>query len=222
MQKNVIVCLLVGDKYDPLYVRNLFNMTKRWCSASFDFVCYTDVPLSGIDCIKIDDPNKYEPVWFKLEILSLKELSTYTHKAFFDLDVVIHNNIDWIFEGSRDPNLHVIQSKWKHPEEINSFRNTGCNSSVMLWQQASDIFNQFNASPDLYMSKYTGMDRFLWHETKAWSFLKEEQVYSYSGGASLEDNTPHIMRANRSVCIYNQYPKPHEQLGLEPARTFWK
>lgn len=221
MQENVVVCLLVGDKYTTDYVYKLKSMVARHCNTRYDFVCYSDREIEGIDVILIETPEEMEPVWYKIKMLGDPLLSKYTCKVFFDLDIVIHDSIDKLFY--QPASLNVIQSLWKSDDEINSFLNTGCNSSIMVWSDASEIYQRFIKDPNYFMSKYTGMDRFLWHDARdKIEFIGPGIAYTYSFGASQKDNQPHIMRESYAVCLYNQFPKPDSQIEKEPAKSHWR
>lgn len=221
MSKNVVVCLLIGDKYDQRYVRVLYEMVKRHCTIPYDFICYSDRNIPGINTVVIADPNELEPVWYKIKLLGDPLLSKYDCKVFFDLDIVIHNSIDVLFHAP--VKLNVLESRWKHPQEVNSYLNTGCNSSIMVWNESKKICDLFETDVNMFMSKYTGMDRFLWHDAREHiSFIQPGLAYTYSFGADLIDNTPYTMREAYSVCLYNQFPKPHTEINNEPAKSHWK
>lgn len=221
MRENLITCLTVGRKYDDVYVHKLKSMVERYTTKQFDFVCYSDHHIDGIDTVIIDDPLQFDPLWYKLQMLYHPQINQHNHKVFFDLDVVIHGNIDWVFDV-HPKSLAVLKSAWKKQSEIDSHLNTGCNSSVMIWEHdAYRIFDKFMTAPDTFMLKYKGIDRFMWHENVEWEYISTNQVYSYRGGASREDYVPFVMRSDRSICIYNQTPKPHEVADQEPARSHW-
>lgn len=221
MSKNVVVCLSVGDKYPDEYIYKLRNMVGRNTTVDYDFVCITDRDLD-VPAIHISDPHELEPVWYKIRMLAQPELEQYTRKVFFDLDIVIHNNIDWVFTTPVNQ-LQVIDAAWKPSYMVNSYLDTGCNSSVMLWENSTSIAHIFENNKDAYMCKYAGMDRFLWHEVRDhWTPIPNTEVYSYRHGSNLIDNEPRTMRTSKSICIYHQQPKPHDELAYEPARSFWK
>lgn len=225
MSKNVITCLLVtstdGDLYSEEYVQILSNMVKRNCSKDYDFVCYSDRKINGIDIIPINDPFELDPYWYKLRLLDHQDIRHYDTKIFFDLDVVIHGSIDELFYVPEK--LNVVQSKWKHPWEINSYLNTGCCSDIMVWNDSSLITKTFEANSTELMAKYKGIDRFLWHEMKShFGYIKPDLIYSYSRGRDLIDDQEYTMRPEMSVCAYSQFPKPHQHLHKEPAKSHWR
>lgn len=217
---DCVICLCIGDKYTEEYVTKLQTMVHTNTSRPYQFVCFSDKLIDGIDVILINDPHRYDPVWYKLWILQHNHLNHYTNKIFIDLDVIIHNNIDWVFD-IKSPQLSVIDAEWK-PDDIKRIPgNTGYNSSVMVWSDASVIWNMFIKRPDYFMIKYKGIDRFLWNEMAPVNTLPTGKVYSYREGATQHDQTTFKFRPNYSICIFNQYPKPLDLPNVEPVKTFW-
>jgi hypothetical protein len=217
---DCVTCLCVGDKYDDQYVIKLQRMVSLNTTRPYEFVCFSDRLIYGVNVVLIDDPLRYDPVWYKLWILQHPKLSNYNQKVFLDLDVVIHNNIDWLFDIECF-NLVVVGSDWK-PDKIKHLEgDTGYNSSVMVWHDARDIWDAFDKRPDYFMLKYKGIDRFLWNERLYVSTLPSGRVYSYREGASLSDRTSCKYRSDYCICIFNQHPKPLDVLTVEPVKTFW-
>lgn len=220
MQNNVIVCLCVGDAYSDEYVYMLRNMTSRFCSVPHDFICVSDREIKGVHTITIDS-TKYPPLWYKLQILDMPEIHQYQHKVFFDLDVVIHGSIDWCFDF-QPGGLGVIRSVWK-PNDISDIPgNTGINSSIMIWNEARYVWDLFQCDVERFTRKYKGIDRFIWNEPIRWVSLPPDQVYSFREGATLVDRQAGLFRPERSVCIFNQLPKPHQVRDVEPVKSYWK
>lgn len=217
---DCITCLCVGDKYDDQYVIKLQRMVSVNTTRPYKLVCFSDRLISGVDVVLIDNPLRYDPVWYKLWILQHTKLSNYRKKIFLDLDIVIHNNIDWVFDVD-SPNLNVIGADWKHDNIKYTTGNTGYNSSVMVWSDACNIWDAFAKRPDYFMIKYKGIDRFMWNEGLPVSTIPSGQVYSYREGASLNDQSRFKYRPDYSICIFNQHPKPLDVLTNEPVKTFW-
>lgn len=222
MHKNVVVCLCIGPVYSDQYVLRLRDMVARYTTVDYDFICYSDRQIKDIHTIPIADPERFDPVWYKLQLQTLPEIQKYQNKVFFDLDLVIHNNIDWLF-NLPNPGFHVIRAIWKTSTEINTYNGTGCNSSIMAWQvNNNSAYEHFVQSPDKYMMIYKGIDRFLWNEkVTELQFLPAGRVYSYLYGYSLQDNQSAVMREKMSVCIYNGHIKPDQAINNEPAKSFW-
>lgn len=203
-----VVCVKYGSKYDIKYVYNLLRMVESNTKHPFEFFCFSDTVVDEVSTILLEKDLDHEGVWNKLRLFSLKELSSYDKKIYFDLDVVIHGNIDTLFNLDASC-LNVLRARWKpewllqHKKELNTLYN----SSIMVWRNASHIHEKYLRSPDIYMLKYKGIDRFFWHENVEVKEIPSNIAYSYREGASLADNTPFLFRPDYSVCIFNQQPK---------------
>lgn len=220
MHKNAVICLLVGDKYTEEYVYKLKRMVARNTTVPHDFICFSDRPIKGINTILIEDSDRFDPVWYKLWIPTYKSMTPYNHKVFFDLDVVIHNNIDILFQ-LQPTRITVIRSAWKPGHISHAAGGTGINSSIMVWRDDVTAWKAFIKSPDSFMIKYNGIDKFIWNEHIPWDSLPPI-AYSYREGASIEDSTPFTYRPNMSVCIFNQYPKPDQLTDVDFIKEFWR
>ena len=92
---------------------------------SFNFYCYTD-DSSDIDkkikVIPITTEDYYEGYWNKLCMFQEDFIDTGDINLFFDLDVVIQNNLDnFIKEQLRD-NLTMIRAYWKRDKVKNEIK----------------------------------------------------------------------------------------------------
>ena len=96
---NHVVCVKWGVKYPSQYANVLNSMVKRHTTVPFEFHCITD-DKSGLDPhIKtIMFPNEpwIKTWWSKLWMFS-PDMPLKGNILFFDLDVIIHNNIDPLF-----------------------------------------------------------------------------------------------------------------------------
>ena len=94
-----------GDKYDASYVNKLYNMVSRNLAREFRFICLTDDNsgfLSSIESFDIPKLNLPEGIpergWTKLVTFS-KHISDIKGQCLFlDLDVIIVNGIDELFD----------------------------------------------------------------------------------------------------------------------------
>lgn len=95
--KYYVLCLKHGTKYSSEYVNRLYNMVKNNCTLDFDFVCLTDDP-SGIDpnIVIRSLPKGFEGWWCKPYMFS-DQLALKGTVLYMDLDVVIAENIDKLF-----------------------------------------------------------------------------------------------------------------------------
>ena len=143
-----------GNKYGPDYVNKLQNMVTKNLKKKFRFICFTDNNKglkSNIEVFplpQINMPhNKPERGWRKLSILQ-KDLYDVTGTCLFlDLDIVIVDNIDPIFDLEGD--FFIAFDKRKEKSYIG-------NSSVFRFEANShdDIYQNFNSnhSKILFMS----------------------------------------------------------------------
>ncbi len=237
------LCMKWGNKYSPDYVNNLYKMVKENYSKRHKFICYTDDP-EGIDKnIKIRTIPKVDSLhpdfWFGKEnycwdrskflvLNSHRWLRTKGPFCYLDLDVVIQNNIDDIFELSKTP--HMIYTHWEDPSVLKDrrfqdVRGTLYNSSVMLWcnNEGEKIYNDVIKHKDVvYKTFWKGTDNYYpWREYQVvgdnyWSFLPKDWVYSYNRGQEFpNDLTEHLYRETAKFCIFDS-PTGRPQTNYKP------
>ena len=159
-----VYCVKVGDKYDRSFVEKLKDSVSKHLKTKHNFHCYTDKPEK-----EYDQPVQYpylKGVWHKLALFE-----KVGKNLFFDLDVEINGDIDFLVWNDEDfKKLHVLDStKWVNPQMATSERfvtrnNTFINSSVMRWEDSYSIFEKFMEKRDLYLRLYEGIDRFIYNE----------------------------------------------------------
>jgi hypothetical protein len=207
-------------------------MVRRNLSYDFTFYCYTDDSSDIRDEVKvidIPDDHMIDAWWNKLALF--EEGMFKGTCLFFDLDVVIQNNIDHIIEYLDDDYLTKIKCYWKNEDTIksnididdikNSYNMTN-NSSVMLWRADSlcDIWNHFMTNPEYYMMKYRGIDRFIYHEGFIVKHFPKGEIYSRLYGFDLENGGVRETKIgpyeydyelykddSYPICIFNSYGK---------------
>ncbi len=210
-----------GTKYGPEYVNNLYNMTHRFCSLPFRFVCFTD------DNFGIDSKVETKPLlcnhtnvmgwWHKLSFFQKNLYDLEGTILFLDLDLVIINNIDKFFEY---PGKFLAILDWLHGPTQNMF-----NSSVMRWQlgEQTHIWDQFQSNLDHVMNTYPGDQEFISSvsDLEPWP---EEWCISYKWHQCWKNVSKHT-----SIVVFHGKPNPHEAIrGMDeypPApwiRNFWR
>lgn len=194
---SCIVCLKIGDKYSSDYVNNLYYMTRRY--TDLPFICFTNDPYGILPEIERHAIlpyacEKYWPAWNKIELFGRKELEKYEKKIFFDLDVIIHDNIDPIL--NHEDNFSVIHSKWKE----NMFTLTVYNSSVMVWKDNTKIYEDWKANRDFFIMKYKGIDKYFSLEKVPLTYVPPI-VYSYRLGTKLSDR--YLLDDERNIIDFN-------------------
>jgi hypothetical protein len=91
-----VVCLKHGTKYSSEYVNKLYNMIQRHLTVPHRFTCFTENKENLNDNINVIDlPNiPLEGWWFKPYIFRRGHFPDGDTVLYFDLDMVIINNID--------------------------------------------------------------------------------------------------------------------------------
>lgn len=129
-----VLCLKYGDKYSPDYVNKLYNMVQRHLTVPHRFVCFTEDNTGldpSIEIFSLPTDIDLKGWWWKTYLFKADHFTAGDTNLFFDLDIVIVNNIDKLmdfmpghFVGLQDPNK-IFQRPIK------------LNSSVMRWQSGS-------------------------------------------------------------------------------------
>jgi hypothetical protein len=134
-----VLCVKWGEKYGKEWVIRLRNMVAKHLPIQHEFVCITDEPLEGVDCVPfISDLPGW---WSKLELFSGRFDGD---NIYFDLDVVIQSSIEKLFrclDGDRsrvwaldDFSYSLVKPKSLSAEAKRILGGDGTiNSSVMAW-----------------------------------------------------------------------------------------
>ena len=219
-----VICVKWGTKYGPDYVNRLRKMVEANLTLPFEFYCYTDDP-EGVDANIIMMPDDGLELWWPK--LRLFEEGKFKGKClFFDLDMVIQDNVDCLldFEG-----FHLIRSFWKNGKVTtyepgmmqNKAWNMDVNSSCMVWEgdENKHIWEYFWDNPEYYMNKYEGIDRFMYHEGLINETFPKGIFYSRLHGAIETDETklepPWYYLPDHKVCMLNGMHK------LTPEHFEW-
>ena len=156
-----IICMKWGDKYGSDYVNKLHNMVSKNLTKKFRFICFTEnekglnnrIEIFPLPSIKMPK-NKPERGWRKLSILQ-KDLNGLTGTCLFlDLDIVIVDNIDPIFELSGE--FLIAFDKRKKKSSIG-------NSSVFRFEAGAhhDIYENFNNNSSTILSIFRNEQAYL-------------------------------------------------------------
>lgn len=183
-----IISVKWGTKYSSKEVNTLYRMVEKNLSLPFTFYCFTEDPTGLREEIQIiENTLEYnlQGVWNKL-ILFKKGVLPDGIKLFFDIDIVIQGNIDYLLDHL-NPGLTKVKAFWKDPN-IKCFNfDMQYNSSIMLWEDdLSHIWDYFIEDPDHFTWKYLGIDRFLYHEGFRASHFPAGTIYSRIHGKDLE------------------------------------
>ena len=132
-------CVLAKPKYTIQHVERLYGLLDRYLSREFNLVCLTDQTLSSDLPISFINVREYEldTWWNKVLIFQYANYGLY-----FDLDVDIKKNIDFLLEDIENGKICVVDTPWKDKayfEQTSSRVNTEAflcygNTSVMGWR----------------------------------------------------------------------------------------
>jgi len=238
-----VICVKWGDKFASGFVNRLFTMVKRNLNYDFRFYCYTDDSKNireEVNIIEIPNDNELEVWWNKLALFQ-KGMFEGTC-LFFDLDVVIQNNIDHFIDYLDPSCLTKVKSYWKNDSktkygvdfnDLKSSYDMTNNSSVMLWEADSlcNIWNHFIMNSQYYMLKYRGIDRFIYHEGFEIKNFPIGQIYSRLFGFDIENGGPRMTEHGYNlykddsypICIFNSYdstPDPRNGTHIDDTAYF--
>jgi len=218
-------CVIHGDYYDWSYVEKLYSMLCRNLSLEVRLHVYTEATRTVPDhMIKhslydwgIHGPNR--AWWYKMQLFNNSD----DHMMlYFDLDVVIVDNIDWVWQ--LNPSffwaIRDFKSRWRP-----TFY--GINSSMMWWKPSSykwlwDSFakTDFNTT----IRKYRGDQDYITMQMskKNLRYFDSKYVKSwrwevYRGGFDVHRNKynvpetePTRLLPETSVLIFHGDPKPKD------------
>jgi len=175
--KITVLCVRFGNKYGREYVERLRNMVSRHMTIPYEFVCLTDDqhPIAGVRSIVQPNANYARGWWHKVHMFD-PNIPLSGRILYFDLDVVIHANIDKLagyltkeFVGILDFN-RKFHANWKY-----------LNSSVLAWNHRSQthIWDQFKNNPK-EAQRMPGDQDWIWKLSQSTiKFWPREWIQSY-------------------------------------------
>jgi hypothetical protein len=172
-----VLCLKHGTKYNSDDVNKLYHMVKRNMSVPFNFLCLTDDFTGlepGIKTIKL--PNY--PItgwWFKVWVLNNVDLCISGTILFIDLDMVIINNIDKLWDYEPE-SFCIIR-------DFLRFSNPNCrgyNSSVFKFKPGRFNYVWDDLYKDLtQINNFHGDQNWFEYTIKDAKFFPDEWIQSY-------------------------------------------
>jgi len=223
--KNYIVCLKHGVKYSSEYVNTLYNMVKRHTTVPYEFICYTD-DVRGIKAEITTErlvENGMHGWWYKPMFFD-KNLTQQGNILFFDLDVVIHNNIDKLFlfnpdsfSVCRDFN-RSIRPDWKH-----------FNSSVFKLRTGSldYVYTEFMKNTATNIRRFQGDQDWLyaqvrekkspyqywpdkWIRSYKWEMRDRKDLQRIGGYRNFNKKASPEIVQDSCVAVFHGEPHPHQ------------
>jgi len=219
-------CVIHGNLYDWNYVERLYSMVKRHVSCPLRFHVFTEqhraVPDHMIKHALKDWPGvsgRKKGWWYKMQMFDPDHIAGTV--LYFDLDVVITGDLDWVRELDTRYfwTIRDFKKLWRPAWK-------GINSSMMYWdttrfrriwhsfssQDLQQVMRQFAGDQDFLTERIDQLDlRFLDESMiKSWRWevkdggmdMRTRQYRRPDAGAVLSPNT--------RVIIFHGSPKPHE------------
>jgi hypothetical protein len=214
MQKT-IVCLKYGSKYSVKYVNKLYSMTKRHCTYDHEFVCFTE-DSRGLDknikVIPLDTYSDIEGWWYKTFLFDPSNGLEGTI-LFLDLDVVIFDSIDKLFEY--DASSFCITRGFRKDNK------NGMNSSCFRFEAGTHtfIFEDFMKNRTSIMKRLHGDQDWIQEQVKEFSFWPDNWLMSYKWGM-LKGNTL-SSHEDTAIAVFHGKPNPHE-IDTTWIREHWR
>lgn len=220
-------CVIHGDLYPWIYVEHLHRMIQRNTSRPVRFHVFTEPerPVSG-DMIRHDLvtwPNiqgNRSGWWYKIQMFDPRH-QLKTRLLYFDLDVLITSNLDWIWQLDHTKFWAIRDFKYLWNPDWN-----GLNSSVMLWntERFWEIWQDFRQRDrDILIRQYRGDQDYLNDviDRKDLEFLNPEWIKSWrwqckDGGLDWptrtykRPGTGTSLESNTKIIVFHGRPKPHE------------
>lgn len=216
-------CVIHGDAYSWTYVDRLYSMLQRHITAEIRLHVYTEadrpVPAPYIKHELTDwgisGPRR--AWWYKIQLFN--PAHHVGPMLYFDLDVVIVNNIDWIL------NL-PLQYFWTVQDFKFLWRPThpGINSSIMWWNTTTfdHVWKNFQQSELHRTIKYYAGDqdyltqeidanrvRFFHAErVKSWRWQCLDGGYDFKRRRFMTPNSGTQITPDTSVLVFHGRPKP--------------
>ncbi len=223
--KNYVVCLKHGTKYSSQYVNNLNNMVKRHTTVPYEFVCFTD-DVRGIDpgirTMSLKELGVYG-WWYKV-IFFDKNFPLQGNLLYFDLDIVIHKNIDGLFTYS--PDQFTICRDFNRSLR---FDWNKMNSSVFRLKSGSMgyVYDEFIKDYSAHMRRFHGDQDWIYAQVQPrkgeWAFWPDEWIQSYKwemrdrkdlqridGVRNFINKAKPKVLSNCSIAVFHGEPHPHQ------------
>lgn len=218
---NHVVCVKWGNKYISKYVNVLYNMCKKNITVPYEFHCITD-DTNGlephINTIQLPNDPWIKTWWSKLWMFG-GHFPLKGNILYFDLDVVVFNNIDPLFTHNTG-RFHIIR-------DFNRCRVKDwslSNSSVMRWEAGTlnYLWDEFVAKPNVVMQNNHGDQDWISKRAKAdINWFPDEWIRSYKWEMIGMKDTKLLMKDGRKffrkpadifpenkVAVFHGEPKP--------------
>jgi hypothetical protein len=190
MDKLTVWCVCVGTKYHPGYVYALKEMVEKNLTIPHTFKCITTEKMLGINTVLPFAP--YQGWWSKINLFAPRRATG--PSLYFDLDVVITGNIDYL--------AYYADEHFAAPANWARSGHGGIQSSVMAWRgNWTHPMDQFDYQRD--QARFHGDQEYLYNLLgEEWTRIPGIGSYKYH----CRDGRPDDLR----VIVFHGKPDPHE------------
>jgi hypothetical protein len=218
-------CVIYGTAYSWKYVDKLYSMLSRHLTPKIRLHVYTEAnrivpePYIKHELTDWSITNPKQLWWYKMQLFNPAHHSG--PLLYFDLDTVIVNNLDWIWQHPTDYFWSIRDFKylWKPT-------HTGLNSSVMWWDTKNyqNIWNSF-IQQDLRktMQKYKGDQDYISdvipenqrrffdpNNVQSWRWQCLDGGYDFQKKQHLTPGSGTQIAQNTSILVFHGHPKPNQ------------
>jgi hypothetical protein len=226
-----IVCVNWGKKYGTAYTQRLYNMVKRNTNKEFKFFCLTDqVDVYSEPIIPVPLQPGFSGWWNKMQLFKDNVLPPGEY-LYFDLDVVIVDNIDCLLEW---PGFGIPRD-FINPDN-GLTRGKEYNSSVMRFTQNMYLWNFYVDNIEFWQKAQIEFP-FLGDQHVISAYLNkagyaspfpDHWLWSYKIGV-LRGRRPvdhsklfgEVIPPEGKVCIFHGSPNPDE-VQTEWVKAHWR
>lgn len=216
-------CVIHGSGYAWDYVDRLYNMLSRHITPGVRLHVYTEehrtVPAPYIKHSLIDwgISGPRQSWWYKMQLFNPEQYSG--PMLYFDLDTVIVDNLDWLWQLPLDYFWTVRD--FKHLWSPNDYT---VNSSIMWWdtRKFDYVWKNFKAQDlNQIRLKYRGDQNYITDSISAsnlrffdtdrvqsWRWQCLDGGYKFTQKRHLLPNTGTTLLKNTSILIFHGNPKP--------------
>ena len=224
--EKTVVCMKWGALYSAAYVNVLFNACRKYISAPFRFVCFTDQAEGLADGILVQpipefglSPTHYRHgAWPKLGVFLPHEGLLNGRCLFIDLDTVLLDSLDPFFTVEGD--LVCIDSRpWRYKEGP---PRTGTGIFAFSAGKLNWIIDRFLDQPEAFVQRYKIEQDFLHGEVPNIRYWPEGWVVSFKYHARqplLIDRfrPPRKPPAPAKVLAFHGKPRPVDLIDPPPG-----
>ena len=230
MSQVNVVCVNWGTKYSIDYVMRLHNMVQKNTSRNFKMFCLTDSPEKYPDPVTpiMLEPG-YEGWWNKMQLFRDDVLPVGDY-LYFDLDVVIVDNIDCFFEFIG----FGITRDFINPD-TGLLGGNEYNSSIMRFTQNKSLWSYFEDNQDRWKKEQQRVP-FFGDQNVISDYLNnegydkpfpDEWIWSFKIG-SIRGRRPvdhskyfgSTIPDGGKICVFHGYPNP-EDVDVDWVSECW-